>query len=75
MKFKHTCANSLTSPVATEDDPGIDYIWVFISFYISKGIREPKKSNLLFPSVGQFFYDALEYKHYPKITFFGLILK
>ena len=33
----------------------IDYIWVFISFYVNRGIGGPKKPNLLFPSVGQIF--------------------
>ena len=43
------------SPVAIQDDPDIDYIWVFISFYVSRGNRGPKKPNLPFPSVGQIF--------------------
>ena len=55
MKFKHTCANSLTSTVATEDDPDVDYISVFISFYISKGIREPKSQTYYSQVLDNFF--------------------
>ena len=48
---------------ASQDFKGhlnIDYIWVFISFYVNTGIRVPKKPNLSFPSVGQIFYGALK---------------
>ena len=33
----------------------INYIWVFISFYVNTGIGGPKKPNLPFPSVRQIF--------------------
>ena len=38
----------------------IDYIWVFLSSYVSRGIGGPKKPNLLFPSVGQIFLWCVE---------------
>ena len=38
----------------------IDYIWVFISFYVSAGIGGPEKPHLLFPSVGQTFLWCIE---------------
>ena len=44
-------------------DLDIDYIWVFISNYVSRGIGEPKKSHFPFPSVGQFLYDKLKTRH------------
>ena len=43
-----------------KDDLDINYIWVFISFYVNRGIRGPKKPNLLFPTVGQIFYKVLK---------------
>ena len=69
-------------------DLDFDYIWVFISFYVSRGIEGLKKPNLPFSSVGQFFYDALKArrqsrhqkifkrcKKFPNIALFSLILK
>ena len=37
----------------------IDYIWVFISISLNRGIGGPKKANLSFPNFGKSFYDAL----------------
>ena len=36
-------------------DFDIDYIWVFISFNVNRGIGRPKKPNLPFPGVVQNF--------------------
>ena len=66
-----------------KDDLDIDYIWAFISICVSRGIGEPKKSKLPFPSVGQFFMTRSKrsiscvIKTFPKnvkIVLFGLIL-
>ena len=69
-------------------DLDIDYIWVFISNHVSRGIGESKKSRFPFPSVGQFLYDTLKTRHQmcdqniskksksaSDITLFGLFLK
>ena len=69
-------------------DLDIDYIWVFISNHVSRGIGESKKSRFPFPSVGQFLYDTLKTRHQTchqniskksknasDITLFGLFLK
>ena len=52
-------ANEIYSPVAIKDAPEIDYIWVFISFYVSRGIGGPKKPKLPF----SFFNDVLKMWH------------
>ena len=36
-------------------DFDIDYIWVFISIFVDRSLRGPKKPNLPFPSVGHTF--------------------
>ena len=65
-----------------KDDLDIDYIWVFISYYVDRGIGGPKKPNLPLPSVGKIFYDALKphrqktfkkLKYLPNITLLRLI--
>ena len=35
-------------------DPDIGFVWDFISFYVSLGVIDHKKSNLPLPSVGEF---------------------
>ena len=59
-------------------DLDIDYIWVFISSYVNRGVGEPEKPNLSIPSVGQnfCFKDATSVtssKNCPNTALFGLI--
>ena len=55
-KFRLVFADLLQWP--SQDfkvDLDVNYIWVFISFYVNRGIEGPKKPNLLFQSVGKTF--------------------
>ena len=51
-------------------DLDIDYIWVFISSYVNRGVGEPEKPNLSIPSVGQNFsvLKMLRQSHRQKIV-------